>query len=57
MYKKAKANEIKNFTGIDSPYETPEKPDLVVDTNKDTLYESVYKILSLLINKDIINKN
>lgn len=32
LYKKARAGEIKNYTGIDSPYEAPEKPELVVDT-------------------------
>ena len=32
LYKKARAGEIKNFTGIDSPFESPSTPDLVVDT-------------------------
>jgi bifunctional enzyme CysN/CysC len=32
LYKKARAGEIKNFTGIDSPYEVPERPEIVVDT-------------------------
>jgi bifunctional enzyme CysN/CysC len=32
LYQKARAGELKNFTGIDSPYETPENPDIVVDT-------------------------
>ncbi len=36
LYAKARAGEIKNFTGIDSPYEPPEKPDLVLDTSVDT---------------------
>ena len=32
LYKRAKAGEIKNYTGIDSPYELPVKPELVIDT-------------------------
>ena len=34
LYKKARAGELKNFTGIDSPYETPENPELHIDTTK-----------------------
>jgi bifunctional enzyme CysN/CysC len=32
LYKKARAGELKNFTGIDSPYEAPEKPEIRIDT-------------------------
>jgi len=55
MYKKAKANEIKDFTGISSPYEAPESPGLIVDTDKETLDESVDKVLGVLINSGIID--
>jgi adenylylsulfate kinase len=55
MYKKAKANKIKNFTGISPTYEAPESPDLIVDTNQETLDESVEKVLGVLINRGIIN--
>ena len=55
MYKKAKANEIKNFTGISSLYEAPESPDLIVDTDQETLDESVDKVLGVLIKRGIIN--
>ena len=55
MYKKAKANEIKNFTGISSPYEAPENPDLILDTDKESLDESVDKVLNLLIHRKVIN--
>ena len=48
LYKKARAGEIKNYTGIDSPYEAPENPEIVIDTDKETLDESVYKILKFL---------
>ena len=45
MYKKARAGEIKNFTGLDDPYEAPENPDIVVDTGSESLEESVSKII------------
>ena len=41
LYKKARAGEIPFFTGIDSPYEAPEKPELVVNTHDQSLAESV----------------
>ncbi len=48
MYKKAMAGEIKGFTGIDDPYEEPENPELVVETEKESLEESVRKVMDLL---------
>lgn len=48
LYKKARAGEIKDFTGINAPYEEPEKPELVVDTDKETVEESVEKVLKKL---------
>jgi len=45
MYKKALAGEITNFTGVDDPYEEPENPELIVDTDKETIEESVQKVL------------
>jgi ATP sulfurylase/adenylyl-sulfate kinase len=48
LYKKALAGEIKNFTGIDDPYEAPENPEVVVHTDKETKEESLAKILSKL---------
>ena len=55
LYKRARAGEIKNYTGIDSPYEAPENPELIIDTDKETLDESVSKIYSFLEKKAIIN--
>ena len=55
LYKRARAGEIKNYTGIDSPYEAPENPELIIDTDKETLDESVSKIYSFLERKGIIN--
>ena len=54
FYKRARAGEIKNYTGIDSPYEVPDNPELVIDTDKETLDESVSRIVSFLQTKAII---
>ena len=55
LYKLARAGEIKNYTGIDSPYEAPENPELIIDTDKETLDESVSKIYNFLEREAIIN--
>jgi adenylylsulfate kinase len=55
LYKRARAGEIKNYTGIDSPYEAPENPELVIDTERDSLEESVAKVIDFLKFKEIIN--
>ena len=49
LYKKARAGKIKNFTGIDSPYEQPENPDLVLNSDNMTIEESVNKCLEFLL--------
>ena len=48
LYKKARAGEIKGFTGIDDPYETPERAEIVIDTEKTTPDEAAGEILSYL---------
>ena len=48
LYKKARAGEIKNYTGIDSPYEAPEKPELVIDTDMLNIEQSAGAVLKLL---------
>jgi adenylylsulfate kinase len=48
MYKKALAGEIKNFTGIDDPYEAPPSPEIIVDTDVESVDESVEKVLKYL---------
>ena len=48
LYKKARAGEIKNFTGIDSPYQPPEHPELVIDTVTLTLEQAADKIIGYL---------
>jgi len=54
LYKRARAGEIKNYTGIDSPYEAPEKPELVVDTDELSLEESTAQVINLLQQRGII---
>ena len=49
LYKKARAGEIKNFTGISSPYEEPEKPNLIIDTSREKVEESVAKLENFII--------
>ena len=54
LYMKARAGEVMDFTGISSPYEAPEVPELVVDTANLGLDESVEKILMLLRQRGIL---
>jgi adenylylsulfate kinase len=54
LYRRARAGEITEFTGISSPYEEPEVPELVVDTNRLTIEESVEVVLGLLEERGII---
>lgn len=49
LYAKAKRGEIKNFTGISSPYEEPEKPNLIIDTSKEKVEESISKLEKFII--------
>ena len=53
-YKKARAGIIKNYTGIDSPYEIPDNPELTLNTDNQTLEESVQAVLELLKQKVIL---
>jgi adenylylsulfate kinase len=48
LYKKARAGEVKNFTGIDSPYERPESADLTIPTNEISIDESLTLLLKLV---------
>ena len=48
LYKKARAGEIKHFTGIDDPYEAPDKPEITLRTDKNSIEESVVKIMEEL---------
>jgi adenylylsulfate kinase len=55
QYKKARAGIIKNYTGISAPYEEPENPDLIIDSQKLTIEESVSKVLDLLERRDFFD--
>jgi adenylylsulfate kinase len=54
LYKRALRGEIKNFTGIDAPYEAPEQPDLVIKTDIESAGECVNNILRYLREKQFI---
>lgn len=56
LYKKARAGEIRNFTGIDSEYEAPTDPELVVDTSVQTLDQSVDQIVAFLKARGILKE-
>ena len=55
LYKKARAGEIKNFTGIDSPYEAPLNPELKIDTVNNSPEEAAEVILGFLREKGLLN--
>ena len=46
MYKKALAGEIPNFTGVSDPYEEPLNPELIIESDKESLAESVAKVIA-----------
>lgn len=48
LYKKVEAGEIEHFTGVDDPYEEPNDPEILVETDKETEEESVAKIIKTL---------
>ena len=56
LYKKARAGEIKGFTGIDAPYEAPKNPELIIESDKYDVDACAEKIVDFLIIKNIINK-
>jgi len=57
LYKKARAGIIKDFTGISSPYEEPICADLTVDTEKQSLEESVEQVLLLLVSRNVFHQS
>ncbi|MFT7286086.1 MAG: adenylylsulfate kinase [Halieaceae bacterium] len=54
LYKKARAGEIRNFTGIDDPYESPPRPEIHLHSDSQTLDDEVAQILSALVERGII---
>jgi adenylylsulfate kinase len=49
LYKKARAGEVKNFTGIDSPYEAPQQPDIAIPTHRYSVEESVDHLMNSIL--------
>ena len=56
LYKKARAGLIKDFTGINAPYEEPKNPEIILETDKETIQESVEKVMRVLKKSKIIGK-
>ncbi|KAG9244991.1 ATP sulfurylase [Calycina marina] len=56
IYKKARCGEIKGFTGVDDPYESPEKADLVVDIEKTSVRSAVHQIVLMLEAKGLLDR-
>ena len=54
LYKKARAGQIKNFTGIDDPYEAPENPEIHLKSDEMTLEEEVAIVVDYLVDEEII---
>jgi len=54
LYQKARAGEIAEFTGVSAPYEEPEDPEIVLETDSERVEESVQKVLSFLEERGII---
>ena len=55
LYQRARAGEISNFTGIDSPYEEPESPELILDTSKLTVEQSVDALVDYLVKVGLLS--
>jgi sulfate adenylyltransferase/3'-phosphoadenosine 5'-phosphosulfate synthase len=56
MYKKAMAGEIQGFTGVNDPYEEPTNPELILDTDRETVEESADKVIRLLEERGYLAK-
>ena len=55
LYKKARAGEIKNMTGVSAPYETPENPNIEIKTEEESIEDSVTKIIDFITPKLKLN--
>lgn len=49
LYKKARSGEVKNFTGIDSPYEVPQNPDITIFTHKMSIEQSMEELMKIVL--------
>jgi adenylylsulfate kinase len=55
-YRLARAGEIKEFTGISSPYEEPENPELILDTSSNSVDECVQAVVELLVDRNVVRE-
>lgn len=56
LYKKARSGEIKQFTGIDSPYEVPSHPEIRLDTSRFSVNECVESLIAYLLEREMISR-
>jgi len=56
LYKKARSGDLKNFTGIDSPYEQPKSPEILVDTSNLSAEQCAEQIIRILRERDVISQ-
>ena len=54
MYKKAREGVIKDFTGVNDPYEEPPNPEIIIETDSETVDQSVQNVLSYLQMRGLI---
>ena len=54
LYEKARAGKIKDFTGIDSPYEAPERPEVSLDTSEMSVDDCVNRLINYLLDRQLI---
>ncbi|MEW8204125.1 MAG: adenylyl-sulfate kinase [Candidatus Thiodiazotropha endolucinida] len=54
LYKKARSGEIPNFTGISAPYDVPDKPEIVIETQDRTVQECVHELIEALEQRGVI---
>lgn len=57
LYKKARSGEIKDFTGIDAPYEEPINPEIIINNQKQSVEESVEQVMSFLIENNYVTQS
>lgn len=57
LYKKARAGEIRHFTGIDSPYEVPAHPEIRLDTSRHSVDDCVESVIAYLLERELIAHN
>src|SRR5207248_7258553 len=56
LYKKARAGQLKNFTGIDDPYEAPSKPELTIDATATSPQEATLQLIDYLEKQGILTR-